>query len=78
MLELKVTLTDAQTQRIAELAATHGRSPEDEAIDLIRQEISRMDLRAERFRRAVEITAMTPKDRVQTDSTILVREEREK
>ena len=77
MLELKVMLTDAQIQRLAELAEEHGRSPEDEAIELIRQEIFRRDLRAERFRRAEEITAMTPKDRLQTDSTILVRQSRD-
>ena len=76
MLELKVMLTDAQTQRIAELAAAHGRSPEDEAIELIRQALlEKFEKRspAERVRRANEIAAMTPKDRVQTDSTILVR-----
>ena len=73
MQEFKLALTDAQTQQIAELAAANGRTPEDEAIEIIRQEISRRDLRTERFRRAEEIIAMTPRDRVQTDSTILVR-----
>jgi hypothetical protein len=73
MVEFKLALTDAQTQQIAELAAANGRTPEDEAIELIRQEIFRRDLRAERFRRAEEITAMSPKDRAQTGSTIMVR-----
>lgn len=39
MLELKFTLTDAQTQKLADLADAHGRSPEDEAIELIRQQL---------------------------------------
>jgi plasmid stability protein len=76
VLELKLMLTDAQTQRIAELAAAHDRSPEEEAIELIRQQIFGKKLPSERVRRANAIAAMTPKDRVLSDSVIMVREER--
>jgi hypothetical protein len=75
--EFKLTLTDAQTQRIAELAEANGRTPEDEAVELIRLAIFGEPSASERRRRADAIAAMTPKDRVQTDSTILVREDRD-
>jgi plasmid stability protein len=78
VLELKLMLTDAQTLRIAELAAAHGRSSEEEAIELIRQQIFANESQSERTRRANEIAAMTPKDRVLSDSVIMVREERKR
>jgi plasmid stability protein len=77
VLELKLMLTDAQTRRIAELAAAHGRSPEEEAVELIRQQIFDNEAQSERTRRASEIAAMAPKDRMQTDSVATVREERD-
>jgi plasmid stability protein len=76
VLELKLMLTDAQTQRIAELAAAHGRSPEEEAIELIRQQIFDKKSWSERARRANAIAAMTPNDRVLSDRVVMVREER--
>jgi hypothetical protein len=76
--EFKLTLTDAQTQRIAELAEANGRTPEDEAIELIRQQLFDKKSPSERTRRANAIAAMTPKDRVLSCSVTVVREERER
>jgi plasmid stability protein len=74
--EFKFTLTDAQTQKLAVLAEAHGRSPEDEAIELIRQQLFDNESTSERARRANEIAAMTPKDRVLSDSVVMLGEER--
>jgi hypothetical protein len=74
--ELKITLTDTQTQKLAELADAYGRSPGDLANELIREQLFGKESPSERAHRANEIAAMTPKDRVLSDSVIMVREER--
>jgi antitoxin FitA len=77
MSETLLRLADESlVRRIGDLAKAHNRTLDSEAEAILRQAVPAKKTRAERVRRANEIAAMTPRDRVQTDSTILVREDR--
>lgn len=64
-------------QGLSDLANSHERTVESEALDIIRRAIAE-DMRFRRLAIADRIAALTPKDRVQTDSTLLVREDRDR
>jgi len=71
-------LSEQAFESIAERARAHHTSIEDEAAAILEQAVGRaesMDLR----RRIVDrIAAMTPKGVIQTDSTQLIREDRDR
>lgn len=68
---------EALVSGLSQLAHVHRRSVEAEALEIIRSAIAE-DFRFDRLAVADRIAAMTPKDRVLTDSTILVREDRDR
>jgi plasmid stability protein len=76
MRELKVNLDDAILRRIHSLAKAHGRSFDQEVEAILLKAVPEEKPEFDRLSDARRISAMTPKDRVQRDSTILVREER--
>jgi plasmid stability protein len=76
MRELKVNLDEKLLQRIHRLAKTNGRSFDQEVEAILRKAVPEEEPEFDRLSDARRIAAMTPKDRVQTDSTILVRQER--
>lgn len=62
--------------RIADLARAHNRAPDVEALELLAAGLEA----AEPFdlvKEARRIASMTPKGQTQTDSTLLIREDRE-
>ncbi|PSJ52573.1 hypothetical protein [Kumtagia ephedrae] len=63
--------------RLSRLADVHKRSVEAEALEIIRSALAE-EVRVDRLAIADRIAAMTPKDRVRTDSTALVREDRDR
>lgn len=71
--ELEETTIDA----LKKVATEHGRTLEEEAAMLIRSGLSRSSTLSPR-ERVDAIAAMTPKNVVQTDSTSLLREDRDR
>ena len=63
--------------RLSRLADAHKRSVEAEALEIIRSALAE-EVRFDRLAIADRIAAMTPKDRVPTYSTVLVREDRDR
>lgn len=57
MLELKFTLDDERTRNLADLAKLSGRTLEDEAIEILRQEIFKRDLQS---KQADDIIGIAP------------------
>ncbi|SMF23626.1 hypothetical protein SAMN06265365_108151 [Tistlia consotensis] len=75
-----VTIRDVDEETLTRLrkrAAEEHRSLSAE-IRMILQEQASRPTRSERIARVEKIAAMTPKDRPQTDSTRLVREDRDR
>jgi predicted nuclease with TOPRIM domain len=73
----KIAVDDATMARLAEDAQRNGRTVADEAAAALMRQVGRMT-REEFLRRADEIAAMTPKDVKQTDSAVLLREDRDR
>jgi hypothetical protein len=73
----RVMVDDATLQRLTRLAERHGRTIEEEAALALQSEVRRMS-REEFLRRADAIAAMTPKGVKQTDSAVLLREDRDR
>ena len=71
----KIVVDDAILARLTEGAERHGRSVAEEAAAAFRNQVRRMS-REEFLQRADEIAAMTPKGVEQTDSWVLLREDR--
>jgi antitoxin FitA len=74
-----ITLRDIDSRLLDELQAAayrHNSSIETEIVETLKDRFL-PDRRADLRKRADAIAAMTPKDVVQTDSTILVREDRD-
>lgn len=63
--------------RLSRLADVHKRSVEAEALEIIRSALAE-EVRFDRLAIADRIAAMTPKGRLQTDSTVLIREDRDR
>lgn len=73
----KIAVDSATLARLTESARRHGRTIEQEAAEALR--IGAGVLSPEEFvRRAEAIASMTPKGVKQTDSTLLVREDRDR
>ncbi len=73
-----ITIADmdqATMERIADLAREHSRSVEEEAAILLRQALDHAHHES-RWESADRIAAMTPKGVKQTDSVVLLREDR--
>jgi hypothetical protein len=64
--------------KLAELARSNRTSIEDQAQKLLVEAIDMLDRRRRRLEIADRIAAMTPKGVPQTDSTILLREDRDR
>lgn len=67
----------ALVDRLAQLAELHKRSVEAEALALIRSALAGHGP-VDRLAIARSISAMTPKDRRQSDSTAMIREDRDR
>jgi plasmid stability protein len=78
MNEIKVNLDDRQLEALEKRAASHGHDVEAEVRAIVDQSLRVPMTREEFTRRAKAIAAMTPPDRVQTDSAILLREDRDR
>jgi len=75
---INIRIDDARlVSKLSELASEHKRSVEAEALELIRSGLAGHG-RFDRLAVADRIAAMTPKGRVLTDSTILIREDRDR
>ena len=72
----KIAVDGATLAKLSESAKAHGRTVEEEAAEILRRAAA--PSRAEVLARLDEIAAMTPKGVKQTDSTILVREDRDR
>ena len=70
-------LDDGVVERLKSKAKDNGRSLEAELREILSTEARRASTK-EWLAEADRITAMTPKDRPQTDSTILIREDRDR
>lgn len=71
-------LSERAITQIEERAALNQRSVEDEAAALIERGLDAPLAPMERYLLAEKIAAMTPKDVVQTDSVLLLREDRDR
>lgn len=74
----RVDVDDATLKRLEQLANLHGTTIEQEASTLLRQATAQRPSRAEIVARLRATAAMTPKGVPQTDSTLLVREDRDR
>jgi plasmid stability protein len=68
---------EALVTKLSLLADAHNRTIQAEAVDIIRSALAE-ETRLNRREIADRIAAMTPKGRVQTDSTVLIREDRDR
>jgi hypothetical protein len=69
---------EAVIAKLADLAQTNRLSLEEQARRLLVEAVDMLDRRRRRLEIADRIAAMTPKGVVQTDSTILLREDRDR
>ena len=69
---------EAVLAKLAELARANRLSVEELAHKLLVEAVDMADRRRRRLEIADRIAAMTPKEIVQTDSTILLREDRDR
>jgi antitoxin FitA len=72
----KIAVDDATLAKLEEAAQRHGRTIEEEAAETLRRSAGTLS-HAEIMRHFDEIAAMTPKGVKQTDSTRLIREDRD-
>jgi plasmid stability protein len=76
--EMNIKLRDDRMlERLADLAKEHNRTPESEALEILAEALSEVD-NFDRLADALRISAMTPKGVKQTDSTILVQQDRQR
>lgn len=73
----KIAVDDATLAKLSENAKSHGRTLEQEAAVALRAAAGTLT-RAEILARLDAVAAMTPKGIKQTDSTLLVREDRDR
>jgi len=69
---------EAVLARLAELAKANRLSIEEQAQELLVEALNMIDRRRRRLEMADRIAAMTPKGIGQTDSTLLLRENRDR
>jgi len=75
---LRLELGSDDLGALAERAQAHGRSPEEEAAEIIRQTLTHGSRRQYLVEWARRIRAMTPPGVTQTDSLQLLREDRDR
>jgi hypothetical protein len=73
----KIAVDSATLARLNENARLHGRTVEQEAAEALRVATGTLT-RAEIVARLEAVAAMTPKGVKQTDSTLLIREDRDR
>lgn len=73
----KISVDDATMAKLEHSARQHGRSLEEEAAEALRRSTGGLS-RAEIVERLDAVAAMTPAAVPQTDSTLLVREDRDR
>jgi len=71
-------IDDTVIAKLAELARANRLSVEEQAQKLLVEAVDMVDRRRRRLEIADRIAAMTPKGIVQTDSAILIREDRDR
>jgi hypothetical protein len=71
-------IDDTVIAKLAELARANRLSVEEQAQKFLVEAVDMVDRRRRRLEIADRIAAMTPKDAVQTDSTLLIREDRDR
>ena len=71
-------LDDIVLAKLAELAKANRLSLEDQARKLLAEAVDMVDRRRRRLEIADRVAAMTPKGIAQTDSAILIREDRDR
>lgn len=78
--KITIELDEAVLEALSRQAEAHGRSIDEEARVIVTERVAvRTPMSAEEaIRRSREIRAMTPKGRPQTDSLILLREDRDR
>lgn len=78
--KITIELDEAALDALSRLAEAHGRSIDEEARVILTERVAvRAPMSAEEaIRRSREIRAMTPKGVKQTDSLILLREDRDR
>jgi len=75
---LRLELASDELGALSERAQAHGRSPAEEAAEIIRQTLTREDRRQYFVEWSRRIRAMTPPGVTQTDSLQLLREDRDR
>lgn len=73
----KISVDSATLARLSENARLHGRTVEQEAAEALRVATGTLS-RAEIVARLEAVAAMTPRGVKQTDSTLLIREDRDR
>jgi len=73
-----VRLEPFEAEVLASRAQQHGRSVEEEAADIVKQHLKQTGGRDYLIEWSRRIRAMTPGDVAQTDSLVLLREERDR
>jgi hypothetical protein len=77
--EMNIKLDDQHLlEGLSEMAKAHNRSIETEVIELLQKAVKERSRGLERIRTAERIAAMTPPDRKQTDSVLMIREDRDR
>ncbi|MBL8580641.1 MAG: hypothetical protein JNL61_00250 [Rhizobiaceae bacterium] len=77
--DIMIKLEDATLlEALSEMAKANNRSVESEVRQLLTKAVDERHKRLEFYRRAQAISAMTPKGVVQTDSTLLIRADRDR
>lgn len=75
--EMNIRISDERLlQGLSEMAKAHNRPLEVEVFELLQTAVNERTRRLELVRTAERITAKTPKDRKQTDSVLMIREDR--
>ena len=74
----KIVVDDATMRDLEAAAKTNGRTVSEEVAERLRPPVARRSSKEELVARARAIAAMTPKDVVQTDSALLLREDRDR
>ena len=73
-----IKLEDASLASLSEMASAHNQSLELEINEVLEKAIADRRKRIATLQRVRAISAMTPKGVVQTDSTLLIREDRDR
>lgn len=77
--EMNIKVDDERLlEGLSEMAKAHNRSLEMEILGVLQKAVEERNKRLELIRTAERIAAMTPTDRKQTDSVLMIREDRDR